>query len=152
LLNTGALSDRQWDQLRAFVQRGGGLIATHQTSLYDERGRPRKNFGLADLLGVNFAGRIVPRMQNAYLRLEHEAAPNHPLLKDLEDAPRIIHGVSRVEVEPREEFPPAPLTLIPSYPDLPMEKVYPRVAKTDVAQVFLREIGKGRVVYFPWDI
>jgi hypothetical protein len=42
--------------------------------------------------------------------------------------------------------------LIPSYPDLPMEKVYPRVAGTDIAQVFLREQGKGRVVYFPWDI
>jgi hypothetical protein len=34
-----------------------------------------------------------------------------------------------------------------------MEKVYPRVAKTDIAQVFLREeAGGGRVVYFPWDI
>jgi hypothetical protein len=33
-----------------------------------------------------------------------------------------------------------------------MEKVYPRVTKTDVAQVFLREAGHGRVVYFPWDI
>src|SRR5262252_616274 len=51
-----------------------------------------------------------------------------------------------------------PLTLIPSYPDLPMEKVYPRVDKADTAQVFLREFGeadakpRGRVVYFPWDI
>jgi hypothetical protein len=51
-----------------------------------------------------------------------------------------------------------PLTLIPSYPDLPMEKVFPRVEKTGVAQVFLRELGgadgkpRGRVVYFPWDI
>jgi hypothetical protein len=34
-----------------------------------------------------------------------------------------------------------------------MEMVYPRVAKSDVAQVFLRENGAGgRVVYFPWDI
>ena len=33
-----------------------------------------------------------------------------------------------------------------------MEKVYPRVAKTDIPEVYLREIGAGRVVYFPWDI
>ena len=47
----------------------------------------------------------------------------------------------------------SPLTLIPSYPDLPMEKVYPRVAKTDKAEVYLREVAaSGRVVYFPWDI
>jgi hypothetical protein len=35
-----------------------------------------------------------------------------------------------------------------------MEKVFPRQPRTDVPQVFLREIGAagGRVVYFPWDI
>jgi hypothetical protein len=44
------------------------------------------------------------------------------------------------------------LTLIPSYPDLPMEKVYQRVLKTEVPQVYLRDLGPGRVVYFPWDI
>jgi hypothetical protein len=91
-------------------------------------------------------------MQNSYLRLEHEAAPGHPMLKGLEDAPRIINGVWRLEVEPREQFANTPLTLIPSYPDLPMEKVYPRVVKTDKSQLFLREYGAGRVVYFPWDI
>lgn len=33
-----------------------------------------------------------------------------------------------------------------------MEQVYPRVLKTDIPQVYLRELGTGRVVYFPWDI
>ena len=167
LPNLAALSNEQCGQLHAFVQRGGSLIATHETSLYDEWGVKRKNFGLAELFGVDFAGRTEARMQNAYLRLEHEAAPHHPLLRGLEDAPRIIHGVSRVDVTPRAEFPAVLLTLIPSYPDLPMEKVFSRVPKTDVAQVFLRELQMedtrspsraaapqpgGRVVYFPWDI
>jgi hypothetical protein len=49
------------------------------------------------------------------------------------------------------------VTLIPSYPDLPMEKVYPRVTKTDKAEIYLRDLTRddgrgGRVVYFPWDI
>jgi hypothetical protein len=174
LPNIAALSDGQCEQLREYVANGGSFIATHETSLYDEWGVKRKNFGLANLFGVNFAGRFEARMQNAYLRLEHAAARNHPLLKGLEDTPRIIHGVSRLEVEPREQFGPAALTLIPSYPDLPMEKVYPRVPKTDIAQVFLREVatialsnpwnskletqfldpnrGLSRLVYFPWDI
>jgi hypothetical protein len=152
LPNIAALSDEQCSQLREFVASGGSLIATHETSLYDEWGVRRDNFGLAGLFGVNYGGKIEARMQNAYLRLEHEATHHHALLKGLEDAPRIIHGVSRVEVEPREKFQTMPLTLIPSYPDLPMEKVYPRVAETDIAQVYLREEGKGRVGYFPWDI
>jgi hypothetical protein len=33
-----------------------------------------------------------------------------------------------------------------------MEQVYPRVPKTDTPEVYVREFGKGRVVYFPWDI
>jgi hypothetical protein len=33
-----------------------------------------------------------------------------------------------------------------------MEEVFPRVPKTDIPEVFVREMGKGRVVYFPWDI
>jgi hypothetical protein len=60
--------------------------------------------------------------------------------------------VHRVEVEAVAPGANPPLTLIPSYPDLPMEKVFPRVPKTGVAQVFLREPGRGRVVYFPGDI
>jgi len=86
----------------------------------------RRNFGLADLFGVDFEGRSEDRMQNAYLRCEHDATSHHPLLRGLEDAPRIIHGVSRIEITPREKFGLMPLTLIPSYPDLPMEKVFPR--------------------------
>ncbi len=34
----------------------------------------------------------------------------------------------------------------------PMEKVFPRVPKTDIPGVTARQIGKGRVVFFPWDI
>jgi hypothetical protein len=33
-----------------------------------------------------------------------------------------------------------------------MEEVFPRVAKTDQPELYAREHGAGRVVYFPWDI
>jgi hypothetical protein len=151
--NTAALSDAQCEQIRQFVARGGSIIATSETSLLDETGIERKNFGLSDLFGASWKGRGEGPMHNAYLRLEHESNPGHPLLRGLEDAPRIIHGVWRVEVAATGSRPTAPLTLIPSYPDLPMEKVYPRKPRTDIAQVFLSDgPGRGRVVYFPWDI
>jgi hypothetical protein len=90
-------------------------------------------------------------MLNSYIRLEHQALPKHIIFSGLEDAPRVINGVSRVEVTPRERFTETPLTLIPSYPDLPMEKVYPRVSKTDISCLYLRQPA-GRVAYFPFDI
>jgi len=116
LPNVTALSTAQCDQLRRFVARGGGIVATHETSLYDEEGGPRKDFGLADLFGVSFAGRAAGPMHNAYLRLEHNPARAHPLLRGLEDAPRIIHGAWRLEVTMKEKFPSPPLTFIPPYP------------------------------------
>jgi Hypothetical glycosyl hydrolase 6/Beta-galactosidase trimerisation domain len=151
LPNIAALSDAQCDQLRAFVHNGGSLIATYETSLYDELGSPRKNFALADLFAVDFTGQRQGPMLNSYLRLEHEALPRHVVFTGLEDAPRIINGVSRLEVTPREHFAETPITLIPSYPDLPMEKVYPRTPKTDISCLYLRQPA-GRVAYFPFDI
>ena len=151
LPNIVALSEAQCAQLHAFVERGGNLVATNETSLADEWGARRKNFGLAELFGVDWTGKTEPRMQNSYIRLEHEALPKNALFAGLEDAPRVVNGVSRVDVRPRVSFAETPFTLVPSYPDLPMEKVYPRVAKTDISCLYMRQAG-GRVAYFPFDI
>jgi hypothetical protein len=150
--NIAALSNAQCDRIRQYVQRGGSIVATYETSLYDEWGVRRQDFGLADLFGASFDGGIDARMQNSYLRLETDPSTGkrHPILAGLDDAERIINGVSRVHT--RGSSPNRPLTLIPSYPDLPMEEVFPRVSRTDTPEVYVREIGKGRVVYFPWDI
>ena len=151
LPNIAVLSQAQCEKLRAFVAGGGSVIATHETSLYDENGARRENFGLAELFGVDWTGKSEGPMMNSYLRLEHEAEPKSPFFAGLEDAPRIINGVNRLEVTPREKFAQTPFTLIPSYPDLPMEKVYPRVPRTDISCLYLREAG-GRLAYFPFDI
>ncbi len=143
LPNIAALSTKQCDHIRQFVAAGGGLVATHQTSMFDEWGVPRADFGLADLFGAS-AGPVEGPLQNSYWNVEA-----HPLTRGLEDAPRIINGVSRVAIKSAAK---SPLTLVPSYPDLPMEEVYARVPRTDIPGVIAREFGKGRVVYFPWDI
>ncbi len=153
LPNIMSLSDVQCVQLSQFVENGGGLVATRETSLFDEWGAPRPDFGLAKMFGVSFKSRAAGPMHNSYLRLDRSAPNGAALLKGLEDAPRIINGLWRVEVAPMESSSAAsPLTLIPSYPDLPMEKVFPRSTEIGPAQVFLTEHGRGRVVYFPWDI
>ena len=148
LPNITYLSDSQAAQLRSFVENGGGLVATHETSLRDERDRRRDNFGLADLFGVSFAGNVIERQQNAYLNLEDHS---HPLLAGLEGAGRMVHGVMRVEIR-AEPGLRAPLMTVPSYPDLPMEEVYQRETNTDIPGVIVRSAGAGRVIYFPWDI
>ncbi|HEY2019224.1 MAG TPA: alpha-amylase family protein [Bryobacteraceae bacterium] len=148
LPNIANLSDAQCAQLKAFVEKGGGLVATHETSLHNERGQRRDNFGLADLFGAAFGGNVIERQQNAYLNLEDHS---HPLLAGLDYAGRMIHGVKRVELRTAAGLR-APLMTVPTYPDLPMEEVYVRDMKTDIPGVMVHPFGKGRVVYFPWDI
>ena len=154
LPNIAALSEKQCEQIRQYVNGGGNLVATWETSLYNEWGVRSEDFGLAPLFGVSFAGRTEGPMLNSYLTLEKDPATGrfHPLLEGLEDATRIINGVNRVIVKPAMAGPYSPLMVVPSYPDLPMEEVFPRPEKTKEAGVFIREFGRGRVVYFPWDV
>ncbi len=148
LPNIACLSEAQCAALRAFVAGGGSIVATGETSLYDENGKRREDFGLGDVFGCAFAGRVETRMQNAYLTLRHP----HPLLQGLEEAPRVIHGTRRVATRALEPRAKAQLTLVPSYPDLPMEEVYPRRMETDQPECYARELGRGRVIYFPFDL
>jgi Hypothetical glycosyl hydrolase 6/Beta-galactosidase trimerisation domain len=154
LPNIAALSEKQCGQLRQYVDGGGNLVATWETSLYDEWGVRRKDFGLAPLFGTSFAGRTEGPMQNSYLTLEKDPSTGrfHPLLDGLEDATRIINGVNRVIVKPALAGSYSPLIVVPSYPNLPMEEVFPRPDKTKEAGVFIRQFGRGRVMYFPWDV
>src|SRR5260370_20296909 len=154
LPNIAALSDKQCAQLRDYVERGGRIAATHETSLYNEWGVRRADFGLSQLFGASFAGKLEGPMQNSYLTVEKDPATGryHPILKGLEDAPRIINGVHRVVANPLSKPAYSPLTLVPSYPDLPMHEDYPRVPKTHIPAVFAQDFGRGRVIYFPWDI
>jgi hypothetical protein len=148
LPNIAALSTQQCDQIRAFVQQGGSVVATYETSLCDEWGVPRSDFGLASLFGTSFVARDKAPMLNSYLSLEKP----HPLLAGFEDATRIINGAHCVTVTPLDANSDSPLLLVPSYPDLPMEEVFTRPSKTRQPGVLVRQVGQGRVVYLPGDI
>ncbi|WP_442680895.1 beta-galactosidase trimerization domain-containing protein [Sphingomonas sp. ASY06-1R] len=148
LPNIAALSDAQAAQLRNYVARGGAIVATHETSLYDEWGQRRANFALADLFGCDFAGSIEERVQNGYLLVNGV----HALTRGFDDTPRIMGGTRSVNVMPRSGVSGVPLTIAPRYPDLPMEKAYPRSRDSNVPAVYARAFGKGRVVYLPENI
>ena len=69
LPNISTLSDKQCDEIKRFVEDGGSIVATFETSLYDEKGSQRKDFGLSGLFGVSFDQGVEGPMQNSYLRL-----------------------------------------------------------------------------------
>jgi len=154
LPNVAALSDAQCKQIQEFVERGGSVVATYETSLYDEWGVRRKDFGLASLFGASFTGKKEGPMLNSYLTLEKDPATGkyHPLHAGFEDAGRIINGINRLHIVAADSSAYAPLVVVPTYPDLPMEECFPPAQTTHEPGAFIRTVGKGRVVYFPWDI
>lgn len=52
--NAACLTDEACAALGRYVERGGRLIADYETSLYDDLGYDRKDFGLADVFGVSY--------------------------------------------------------------------------------------------------
>jgi hypothetical protein len=152
--NIAALSKAQCQQIEEFVQAGGSIVATYETSLYDEWGVAQKNFGLASLFGCNYAGKVEGPMLNSYLNVSKDSKSGqfHPLLRGFEDAGRIINAANQVTITPTEGGS-YPLLVEPTYPDLPMEEVFPRKnASRNMPGAIARQVGKGRVVYLPGDI
>ena len=75
LADQESLSDKAVEQLRNYVRNGGGLVATGQTSLYNDWRRRRADYGLADVLHLHLRiGGRVPSQLHFY-RSPAEAPP-----------------------------------------------------------------------------
>lgn len=147
--NAAFLSDAQCDSLKRYVERGGSLVTSFETSLYDEHGVKRADFGLADLFGASVAGETEGPVKNTYIALD---LPRHALTQRFDGAERIMGGTRRVPVKLTAADADVPFRLVPHFPDLPMEEIYAREPAREPAAIAREFPGGGRVVYFPWNI
>jgi Beta-galactosidase trimerisation domain len=146
LPNTALLSDEQCRQLRAYVDAGGSLLATFETSMYNERNERRADFGLAGVFGIRKTGEIVGTNGNAYLaRIERQ----HEILNGFSNTNWIPGAENRLPVAPVDN---PVLTVVPGFVAYPPELSYPLQPRTNEPAVVLREKGKSRLAYFPGDI
>ena len=146
LPNVATLSDTQCAQLRDYVQSGGSLLATFESSRYTEWGVRRDRPGLADLFGFEIAGAIEgPNGNSYYARIE---AP-HPILKNFEGT-KVLPGA---EYRLRTKSDAAlVLSVVEPYPAFPPEMVYTKTPRTAEHAVILRERGSSRLAWFPGDV
>jgi hypothetical protein len=146
LSNIAMLSDRQCEQIRAYVRSGGSILASFETSLYDENLRRREEFALADLLGISNAGDVVGTNGNAYYgRMER----SHPILDGFSNTNWLPGAQNRLPLKPVQD---PVLTVVPGFVQYPPELAYPPVSHSDEPAVVLREVGSSRLAYFPGDI
>jgi hypothetical protein len=151
LPNIAMLSDRQCQQLREYVHSGGSLMASFETSLYDEDLQPRADFGLSDLMGVSKAGDAIGTNGNAYsARIEgSNAGRKHAILEGFSDTEWLAGAQNRVPLKPVEN---PVLTVVPGFVRYPPELAYPAHPQTNEPAVVLRESGTSRMAWFPGDI
>jgi len=152
LPDTAVIDQLAADRLRAFVEAGGGLLATQHAALRDPIGRQLPSFLLEDVFGVRYAGGpiqsagadtvdgVQPPENNNYpaigWQLTNHAVFNDPLIqscfKTLDWNSLQHHGL---------------LTLVEA---LPKTEVIARANNSPLVTV--REFGKGRVAYIACDI
>ena len=174
LPNLAAMSDEQVASVRRFVEHGGALIASGQTTLCNEWGGPRSDFALADLFGVT-GGKLkrdagdkrISETRHTYLRLTPElrgrvygpkagdeppiAAERHPVLAGFDETDILPFGGT---LDPLTVNEPAKvlLTFIPPFPMYPPETAWMRESRTNIPGLILNEASHGRVAYLPADI
>jgi hypothetical protein len=124
LPNIAMLSDCQCQQLRDYVHSGGSLIASFETTLYDENLNPRADFGLADLMGISKEGGAIGTNGNAYsARIEPSSSgQTHAILQGFTDTNWIAGAQNRLPLKPIEN---PVLTVVPGFVRYPPELAYP---------------------------
>jgi hypothetical protein len=75
LCGASGVSDKVAERLARWVEGGGGLLATYDTGLYDERGELRKEGGaLKGVLGVEMKGEALESQPECYYRVKERHA------------------------------------------------------------------------------
>ncbi len=165
--------------IRKFVDRGGSLLATGETSLCNEWGDPRPDFGLADIFGAHIAEPQLANNENrrrkrandtahSYLRLNPEnrarmdgphtgnepkaGGRRHVVLRGFDETDIIPFGgmLDPLKVDPKAEVL---LTFVPSFPIYPPETAWMREPKTDLPGLILNTLSSGaRIAFLPADL
>jgi len=154
LPNIALLSNEQAANLKGFVNRGGSLLATFETGLYDEWGKPRNDFALADLFDVHLkSGYKGPKGQVFYTKVNEQ----HEIFNEFKGLEQLPGGEFYVPVNAAGKHV---LDIVPPFPNGIPEMVYPYPRKeidaslqeSDNPAIVVREKGNSRLVYFPTDI
>jgi hypothetical protein len=179
LPNLALMTNDQVAAIQRFVERGGSIIATGDTSLFDEWGDPRSDYALADLFGAHLVAPYKPKQSgpsermgvespHTYLRLTPElraqmtgpqtgkepsvSGKRHPVLKGFEETDIFPFGglLEPLRIDANAEVL---MTFIPHFPTYPPEKAYMREPKTDIPGVITKQAAAGgRIVFMPADI
>jgi len=178
LPNVAAMSSKQTQRVRDFIEHGGNVFATGETSLYNEWGDRLEQYGLEDIFHIHLDAdsnqdhRTLPKLggenYHTYLRLS-------PELRSTVDGPRgsdapaitgkrhqVLEGFDNTDIIPFGGLLPslqvksgaeAVMTFVPQFPVYPPETAWMREPKTTIPGLIVHTRTNGsRVAFMPADL
>jgi hypothetical protein len=143
--NGAYLSDEHIEIIRKYVSMGGGLIASYETSLYDEKGNKREDFGLGDLFGCSYTGIRKDTQIDCYQMLKEP----HTITSGFRDTSLLMNDGYTLQCTPTgKEGYQVVCTYVPKIPNQPPPKAWIKDMRTPFPTIIAGTYGKGRVVYF----
>ena len=169
LPNLALMTDTQIASVRRFVENGGSLIATDETSLYDEGGDRRPDYALADMFGAHWMSgseredlgdhtylRLTPELRSQMKGPHNSAEPGvrgsrHEILKGFEETDILPYGghVWNHRLDSKSEVL---MTFIPDFPIYPPETAWMRTPATDIPGLIINTSKGSRIAFLPADI
>lgn len=147
LPNAACISEEHLEIIRRYVEQGGGIVASYETSLYDERGNRRQDFGLKDLFGCSYTGIKEDTSFDCYQLIRAE----HPVLDQMgcEETQVLMNEGSTLLCRLSEEQKTEMLcSYIPRIDNQPPEFAWRGTLRTEYPTVTAGRYGLGKVVYF----
>ena len=141
--DVAALSDDHASIIREWVKDGGKLIATFQTSLFDETGKMRKDFSMSDLFGVNYNGSFVNTEMDCYQKI----ILRDKILAGFEKTMLLHNGGRTLMVNPSLQAKVI-TGYLPKINNQPPEFAFPGNWDSPSPIMVMNSFGKGQVVYF----
>jgi hypothetical protein len=143
LPDVAALSTENIRIIEEWVKDGGKLISTFKTSLFDETGLQRKDFGLNKVFGVSYLNQIVNTSTDCYQKI----VTRNDLVKGMELTTLLHNGGMTILTK---TLPGAEVITgyLPKINNQPPEYAYPADWDPKYPVMVINKSGKGESVYF----
>jgi hypothetical protein len=135
LPNCACLSDESVRAITGWVEAGGGLVASFETSRYDGLVNRKPDFGLGQVFGVSSAGDAFRFGSTSYVSLKDEHAVTSGMSQKLIPAPSVGLAVKAATGRAVAVFRE------------PVERQYRPLPPESTPAVVVNSFGKGRSVY-----
>ncbi len=143
LPNIAALDNEQVKWIKEWVEQGGKLISTYQTSLFDEHGAARPDFGLSEVLGVSYLHQSVNTEMDCYQKI----LSRNDLVRGMEQT-ELLHNGGKTLMTKALKGAEIITGYLPKINNQPPEYAFPASWVSEHPILVSNRFGRGESIYF----